>query len=280
MNVFAATPSTSVDIVVSSARVDVTAVTSHEVSVHVTPTHVWRASDRRAAERIEVHSDEDRVIVTSPQRSLGELGSAIVSVSVPVGTAISAHTGNGAIRLLGPIGDAEVHAANGAVHVEEVRCVKASTTSGAVWIRRCHGRAELSTASGALRLDHAASADLRTTNGSIRIDQATGDVQATSSNGSIKVAHADGEVTLESHNGSIRVASAEGGRLRAQADNGKISVGVAQEVSAWVDASTRHGRVDNRLSPGQGPLSERTVELHLHSGAGSVVLDRSEPAAA
>jgi DUF4097 and DUF4098 domain-containing protein YvlB len=276
MQTYPATATTQVSIDVPSARVDVTAVSSEQVSVNVAPAHAWRLADRRAAERIEVHAGEDRITISSPQRSFGDLGSAIVFVTVPASTDVDVRTGNGAIRLMGPLGAARTHTANGAIHVEESQSLEASTSNGAVRVDVCHGQADLKATSGSLKLGGAGSAALRTASGSIKIAGATGQVRASSSNGSIAVERADGEVSLESRNGAVRVGSALGGRLDVQAANGKISVGVPEKVSAWVDASTRHGRVDNRLTPGPGPSSEHTVELHLHSNAGSIVLDRPE----
>jgi hypothetical protein len=242
MNTHPCTDSTVVEIDVPSARVDVSAVDSHEVGIDVAPLFAWRPADHRAADRVTVSASEERIGVTAPQVGLGDLGTVIVTVTVPRATAVHVRTGNGRIRLMGRTGPAQLHTANGSIEAEE-----------------------------------AAGLDAWTKNGSIRIQRATGQVRAGSRNGAIKVGTSDGDVALESTNGAIKVASAVGGRLSAETAHGKIAVGVPENVSAWVDASTRHGRVDNRLTPGDGPAAERTVELRLLTGSGSVVLDRPRP---
>lgn len=184
----------------------------------------------------EVRARRDRVDRVVLRAEHDEAGTLWVSAEWPEGKRLSGEgasftiegpafegqtirTSNGAIRLEGQRGRADLETSNGAIRVE--------THAGAVQASSSNGSIRVGGSSGALRLS--------TSNGRIRVFGADGPVQARSSNGSVEVQLAPdsaGPVDLESSNGSLTLTAGPGlrGEIVAQTSNGSIEVqGVEKE---------------------------------------------------
>jgi|GEM_PF-2151050 len=281
MQTFATTPGTTLVVTVPSAHVILTAARTATISVDVAPAHEWLAADRRAAAQVIVVADDESVTVSAPQRWFPTMGTARITVTVPEGTDVRTDTGNGALRAVGELGHAEVRTSNGALHVSAAASLHAETSNGALRVGNVRGEAELRTSSGSIHAERLGTLSrLRSSNGALRIGEAGAQLTATTSNGSVKLGSTSGTTSLRSANGAVQVASVEGGVLEAITTNGKVTVGVPEGVSAWVDARTRAGKVVNELTPGAAPASDRTAELHLSTSAGSILLRRPDPSRA
>jgi hypothetical protein len=125
----------------------------------------------------------------------------------------------------------------------------------------------------------------RSDDNSIRAAGLDGDVDLRSDNGSVRVTDLGGDVRLQSDNGAIDARALTGTTVRADADNGSVSVEMlvaprsvqlssnngrvtlvlptGDELYA-VDISSQNGGVDNQLRV--DPKSERTVVISSDNG--------------
>ena len=95
----------------------------------------------------------------------------------------------------------------------------------------------------------------------IRIDEAAG-LRLTAVDGDVEVGRLGGPARISTARGAIRIGEAARGTLELRTQMGDISVGAAPGVSAALDASTGHGRVDNALR------NDGTTELQIHATTG------------
>jgi len=176
-----------------------------------------------------------------------------VTIRVPAGVRLSAHSGNGDLSVTGAYAEATVRSGNGRVRV--------SGTAG-----------EVDAASG---------------NGEVTVESVRGPVSANSGNGDVRVTTVQGPVSATSGNGDLFVRMTE---LRSADDmqfstgNGRIEVTVPEGFSADIDASTGNGgirtdfpiQVTGRISKTRlrGTIGQGGRRLRLVTGNGEIELRR------
>ena len=176
-----------------------------------------------------------------------------VTIRVPAGVRLRAHSGNGDVSVTGAFAEATARSGNGRVRV--------SGTAG-----------EVDAASG---------------NGEVTVESVRGPVSASSGNGDIRVTTVLGPVSASSGNGDLLVRMSE---LRAADDmqfstgNGRIEVTVPEGFNADIDASTGNGgirtdfpiQVSGRISKTRlrGTIGQGGRRLRLVTGNGEIELRR------
>ena len=176
-----------------------------------------------------------------------------VTIRVPAGVRLRAHSGNGDVSVTGAFAEATARSGNGRIRV--------SGTAG-----------EVDAASG---------------NGEVTVESVRGPVSASSGNGDIRVTTVQGPVSASSGNGDLLVRMTE---LRAADDmqfstgNGRIEVTVPEGFSADIDASTGNGgirtvfpiQVSGRISKTRlrGTIGQGGRRLRLVTGNGEIELRR------
>jgi DUF4097 and DUF4098 domain-containing protein YvlB len=189
------------------------------------------------------------------------LGSGVVAHMHNDDASFSAHSVTGAVLLDGRTGDvnvSDVHgdvsldgAASGSTHLERV--------NGSVHFRTHRTDFQMARLDGQLDLD---------TGADLSADQLLGPVVLKTSDRNITLERVQGNVQVVNTNGSVTVTSTSPvGTIDVANRRGSVDVGLPASAGFTVQASTRHGSVDNEFAlPREG--SEDSPELNGTVGHG------------
>lgn len=260
--------------------IDVVAVDRTDTVVTVTPSNEAKAADRRAAEATRVKFDGTRLTVIGPRARFGFLGSresVDLTVELPAGSRFTAEISVGAVRTTGRLGSTRIKNSTGAVEL---------SSTGDLWLHAGHGNAtvgvvggsaEITVDYGQLRLESlAGDAILKASYGSIRIEESLGNLEANLSYGDLDIERALASVTAKTAYGAISLHEVSGGSIQADSDYGQVTVGVRPDTPAWLDLSSKQGRVRNQLESEQAPAdSEASVAVRVRTKFGDIDIRRA-----
>jgi len=261
--------------------IEVIASDRPDTIVTASPTNPDKAVDRRGAEQTTVDFDGQRLTVTGPKPRFSVIGpseSVDLKIELPAGSRLTAEIAVGGLRSTGRLGATRVKSSMGPVELER---------TGELWLRAGHGNATLGTAEGDAEItaDHGqvrigtlgGDTTVKASHGSITIDEAGGDVDAKLSYGDLDIARALASVTAKTAYGSIQLHEVSSGSIQIESGYGQITVGVRQGVPAWLDLSSKEGRVRNQLDSDHAPdPSEQTVEVRVRTQYGDITIQRTE----
>lgn len=244
--------------------IDVIASNRTDAVVTVSPSSPDKAADRRAAEATRVEFDGARLTVVGPKPKFSLFGpseSVDVTVELPAGSRFTAESAVGSVRTEGRLGATRIKATTGTVELE---------TTGDLWLRAGHGNAvagavdgtaEITADHGQIRIESiAGDAVLKASHGSVRIGETRGGVQANLSYGDLDIDRATSSVAARTAYGAINLHEVAGGVVDVESGYGKLSVGVPEGVPAWLDLSSKEGRVRNHL---EESLPDSTTGDHV-----------------
>ncbi|MDH6181794.1 hypothetical protein M2152_001976 [Microbacteriaceae bacterium SG_E_30_P1] len=260
--------------------VEVVASDRDDTVVTVVPTNPGKAVDRRGADETAVDFDGQRLTVIGPKPRLSWIGpteSIDLRVELPTGSRLTAELPVGNVRTSGRLGATRIKASTGAVDLE---------ATGDLWLRASHGNvtagivdgaAEVTADHGQIRIDSiAADAVLRASHGSIAVGETGGDVEAKLSYGDLEIGSALGSVTANTAYGTVRIREASSGSLQLESGYGQIDVGIRAGVPAWLDLSSKEGRVRNELDGEGAPAeTEQSVAVRARTQFGPVTVHRA-----
>jgi DUF4097 and DUF4098 domain-containing protein YvlB len=122
-------------------------------------------------------------------------------------------------------------------------------------------------------------ADIKNLNGKTWIGRVRGHVRVRSANGDVTIEDAGGDVTVKTANGTVRLGQVARGSVSIETASGGLEVGVREGTAAWIEATTKFGRVHNDLTPADDPeASVETVEVRARTSFGDVLITRSSAA--
>ncbi|MCS5718154.1 DUF4097 domain-containing protein [Herbiconiux sp. CPCC 205763] len=257
--------------------IEVVAGERSDAVVTVTPTHPTRAIDRRSADETTIDFDGRRLTVTSPKPRLSWIGpteSVDLKVELPAGSRLTAEIAVGGVRTVGRLGATRVKSSTGPVELDAV---------GDLWLRASHGNATVGTADGGVEVtaDHGqirlgvvtGDAVLKASHGTIMIGESGGDVEAKLSYGDLEISNARASVAARTAYGAIQLHEVSGGSIQVESGYGQITIGVRHGVPAWLDVSSKEGRVRNELDNDRAPdASEQTVAVRARTQYGDIVI--------
>jgi hypothetical protein len=142
------------------------------------------------------------------------------------------------------------------IYLPDAAGVNIRSSNGALRLSGFSGTAELTTSNGSVTVTgHDGPVGCETSNGSVRLDGIAGPVGLTTSNGSIAVALTDdntGPVSARSSNGAITLAvgPAFSGVLRASTSNGSVTV---EGVAGAEPLTVGGGRAEIRIGGSDAP---------------------------
>jgi hypothetical protein len=259
--------------VIASDRVDAT--------VDVQPANPASKADANAAAQTTVELTGRQLVVKAPRSwkqwtPWGGRESLDIRVELPAGSDVRASTGLASLHASGPLGDCVYKAGIGDVRVDEASSLSVKTASGEVQVGTVQGDAEIATSSGRVHVGHVeGAADLKSSNGDVSIDSVSGHLRAVTSNGRISVESAGAGVTAKTAYGDIRVGRVRRDRTEAQTSFGKVEIGVAEGVTAWLDLDTHFGTIHNALGAADEPGPDAVVvEIQARSSYGSIAVHR------
>jgi hypothetical protein len=248
--------------------------------VTVSPTNPAKAVDRRGAEETKVDFDGQRLTITGPRPRFNFIGpteSVDVKVELPTGSRLTAEIAVGNLRSIGRLGATRIKALTGAVEVD---------TTGDLWLRAGHGNATVGAADGGVEVtaDHgqirvgtiAGDAILKSSHGNIQVAEAGGDLDAKLSYGDLEITRAHASVAAKTAYGSIQVREVSRGSIQVESGYGQVAIGVRPGVPAWLDLSSKDGRVRNELDGDSAPdPAEETVAVRARTQFGDITIQRA-----
>ncbi|NYF11625.1 hypothetical protein HDC94_002781 [Leifsonia sp. AK011] len=260
--------------------IEIVASDRGDTVVTVSPTNPSKAVDRRGAEETRVDFDGQRLTIVGPKPRLSIIGpteSVDLRVEIPTDSRLTVEIPVGAVNATGRLGATRIKASTGGVELE---------TTGDLWLRASHGNVTVDSVDGSAEItaDHGqirlgvvtGDALLKASHGSVTIRESGGDVEAKLSYGDIEIDRALASVAATTAYGSVRLREASSGSIQLDSGYGAITVGVREGVPAWLDLSSREGRVRNQLEGDAAPSgSESTVAVRARTQFGDISIQRA-----
>ncbi len=267
------------------AEVRVAAGDREDTVVEVRPSDGSKRDDVHAAEQTRVDYADGRLLVSSPRR-LRELspfsdgGSIDVQIGLPAGSELIGRAAVGVFRCTGTLGRCELRTSAGEIRLDRAAAVKL-VTAGDILVERATGHAELTTATGEVRAGEIdGAAVIKNSNGDVHIGEIRGELRVKSANGDVEIERSHDSLTAMTANGDIRVGTIERGSVIASTGRGRIEVGIADGVAAWLDLHTSFGHVYSDLDASDGPEpGEERVEVRARTGFGDITIHRRQTSA-
>jgi len=258
--------------------IEIVASDRTDTVVTVSPTNPAKAVDVRGAEETKVDFDGRRLTITGPRPRFSLVGpfeSIDVKVELPTGSRLTAENSGGGVRAVGRFGATRVKSS----------MVDLDST-GDLWVRAMHGNVTVANADGDVEItaDHgqirlgAVSGDttLKASHGSVQIGEAGGDLDAKLSYGDLDITKALASVAAKTAYGTIELHEISSGSVQVESGYGQITIGVRTGVPAWLDLSSKNGRVRNELDGDRAPdASEQTVAVRARTQYGDITVQRA-----
>jgi len=258
--------------------VEVIAGDRDDTVVTVSPTNPAKAADVRGAEETRVDFDGQRLTITGPRPRFSFVGpsdSIDVLVELPAGSRLTAETSAGAVRSAGRLGATRVKSSM--VDLDSTGDLWARAMSGNVTVANADGGVEITADHGQIRLGTVTGdAVLKASHGTITIGECGGELEAKLSYGDLDITRALESVIAKTAYGSIQLHEISSGSIQVETGYGQITIGVRPGVPAWLDLSSRDGRVRNQLDGDGAPdPSEQTVAVRARTQYGDITIQRA-----
>ena len=257
--------------------IDIVASDRSDTIVTVAPTDASKATDRRGAEETTVDFAARQLTVTAPRPRFSIIGpteSIDVRVELPSGSRVTIENSVGHIRATGRLGATRIKASTGGVEVE---------SAGDLWVRAGHGNALIGTVDGTAEItaDHGqirigtvtGDAVLKASHGAITVGDSGGDLEAKLSYGDLEITTARADVAAKTAYGTIFLGEISTGSIDVESGYGAVTIGVKPGIPAWLDLSSKQGRVRNELEGAAAPEgATQTVAVRARTQFGDVTI--------
>jgi DUF4097 and DUF4098 domain-containing protein YvlB len=278
MPVFTTPEPISVTIELNMGDARIIASDRTDTVVEVRPRDDSKASDLRAAEQTRVGYSSGRLLVKTTQRSFFGRGSPVdVTIELPAGSQVQGDSGMGEFGCEGPLGECRFKTGMGNIRLDHTGAVHLKTGMGNIDVDRALGDADVTTGSGDVRIGQIeGAAVIKNSNGDTAVGEVTGDLRVKSANGRISVERAHASVIAKTANGNIRIGEVVNGAIVLETAAGEFEIGIREGTAAWLDVSSRYGRVRNSLDEADSPeQSEATVEIRARTSYGDINIRRA-----
>ena len=258
--------------------IEIVASDRDDTVVTVSPTNPAKAVDVRGAQETKVDFDGQRLTVTGPRPRFSFVGpfeSVDVKIELPTGSRVTAENSGGPVNTVGRLGATRIKSS----------LVDLDTT-GDLWVRAMNGNVTIANADGEVEItaDHGqirlgtvtGDAILKASHGSITVAEAGGDLDAKLSYGDLTITKALASVEAKTAYGSIELLEVSSGSVQVESGYGRVTIGVKPGVPAWLDLSSKDGRVRNELGADVAPdSSEQTVSVRARTQYGDITVQHS-----
>ena len=274
----------ALSIELSQGMVHVIASDRSDTVVAVTPSDPGRPADVEATRKTAVDLANGTLSIRMPKPGgiaapvIGwkRSGSVDVIVELPEGSSLRADTGVADFRCDGRLGDVEMRTGVGNVRLDQTGSVRVHSGLGRFDVEEASGNAQIVTAGDMTIGIVAGDAEVKNLNGKTWIGRVAGDVRVRSANGDITIDDANRDVTVKTANGDIRLGQVTRGSATLETAAGGIEIGIREGTAAWLDATTKFGRVHSTLAPADDPeRSTETVQVHARTAFGDVLITSS-----
>ncbi len=273
----------SVSLEIGVGDIQIAASDRADTVVEVRPTDPQKAADVHAAEQTRVEYANGRLTVKAPRswkqytfRGGGE--SVDVRIELPAGSEVAAESAIAAVRGTGRLGECRLRTGAGDIELDAAAPARLRTGAGDIIAGQVAGHAEVTTGTGAVSIAAVdGTAEIKNSNGDTRIGKITGDLRVNAANGSISIHQSGAAVAAKTAKGDISLGEVSSGDIVAETAFGKITIGIAGGVAAWLDLHTRFGNVRNELdAAGQPGPGEDAVEVRARTSYGDIAVARSD----
>lgn len=254
-----------------------------DTTVEVRPTNPASPADVAAAEQTRVDYADGVLTVKGAKgwRYYSGWGgwreSIDIEIDLPAGSRLEGKVGMGTLRCDGRLDELRFKTGAGEIQAERAGSVTLRTGAGDVSIERALGPAEISTGSGRLEVGRVdGSAAVRNSNGDTWVGDVVGELRVNAANGRIAVDSPRSAVFAKTANGDIVLGAVSCGEVVAETGWGRVNIGVAQGVPAWLELHTKCGNVRNELSAVDAPEpGEDVVGIRARTRYGDITIHRS-----
>ncbi len=248
--------------------------------VTVSPTNPSKPVDQRGADETKVDFDGQRLTVTGPKPRFSIVGpteSVDLRVDLPTGSRLTAEISVGPVRTKGRLGATRIKASTGTVDLDTTGDLWLRASHGYVTVQAIEGQTEITADHGQIRIGSVAGdAILKASHGAVSIGEAGGEVEAKLAYGDLEITKALASVAAKTSYGSMQVHEVSSGSIRLDSGFGEITIGVRAGVAAWLDLSSKEGRVRNELDGDRGPeTSEGSVAVRARTQFGNIAVRRA-----
>jgi DUF4097 and DUF4098 domain-containing protein YvlB len=288
MPVFTTPEPISVTIELNAGDTRIIASDRTDTVIEVRPRDDDRESDIRAAEQTRVEYSSGRLLVKSRQRNFiyegarsvigpGRGSSVDVVIELPAGSQVQGDSGMGEFGCEGRLGECRFKTGMGKIRLDHAGAVHLKTGMGNIDVDRALGDADVTTGSGDVRIGQIeGAAVVKNSNGDTVVGEVTGDLRVKSANGRITVDRAHASVVAKTANGNIRIGEVISGAIVVETAAGELAVGIREGTAAWLDVSSKYGRVRNSLDETDSPeQSEAKVEIQARTSYGDITIHRA-----
>jgi Putative adhesin len=248
--------------------------------VEVLPSDVSNDEDRKAAEQTVVEYANGQLLVKAPKlRSWlpGNTGGSVdVTIELPAGSNVHGAGQLADFHCDGRLGDCRITTGLGRIRVDQAATLSLKSGTGDITVDRATGDAEVTAGSGEVRLRELdAAAVIKNSNGDTWVGEVRGDARLKAANGSIAVDLANAGVGAKSAHGDVRLGEVVRGSVVLETRVGDLEVGIREGTAAWLDVSSRVGKLHNSLETAAAPASSaEKVEVRARTSVGDIVVRR------
>ena len=259
--------------------IEIVAGDRDDTIVTVSPTNPKKAVDVRGAQETKVDFDGQRLTITGPRPRFSFVGpyeSVDVKVELPTGSRLTAETSVGAVRSTGRLGATRVKSS--LVDLDGTGDLWVRAMNGNVTVANADGGVEITADHGQIRIGTVTGdAILKASHGSVTIGESGGDLDAKLSYGDLQITKALASVAAKTAYGSIGLFEISSGSIQVESGYGTVTIGVRPGIPAWLDLSSKDGRVRNELDGDRAPeTSEQSVAVRARTQYGDITIQRAK----
>jgi Putative adhesin len=261
---------------VAGAQVRVTASDRTDTVVLVEPIDKASQSDVKVANKTKVDFAGGRLSVKTTA-SGDKNGSVAITIDLPTSSSLVVYLAHSSVHADGSLGECELHMAKGRVQLDRINALQANIASGEVAIGHIAGRADIEGSAIAVRISEVEdTVGLSSSGGQIWIGHACADLELSSGSGGFDIDRVDGSVTAKTGDGAIRIGRLTRGQAELLNRSGNIEVGISEDTSARVDASSKRGSVRNSIASRENPdRCDNKATIHAHTRYGDIIIQRA-----
>jgi DUF4097 and DUF4098 domain-containing protein YvlB len=215
--------------------------------------------DDAVLEQIQVRHDREWLRISFPQQFFRHT-KADLRLDVPDGLDYAIKTGSADISISAEIGRSKIVSGSGDITVGQATDLECSTGSGDISVARVDGN----------------STRLSSGSGSVSVDEVNGKLTAKSGSGDVAVKSLRG-AALQANSGSGDISvSATSGPVDLRSASGSLTIGIADNLPAWLDLNSVSGDIRIGLeSTVQPEPGEPYITVRARTASGDIAIYRA-----
>ncbi|MCG5472680.1 DUF4097 domain-containing protein [Micromonospora sp. LAH09] len=280
MPVFETPEPISVQLELPVGDVWISATDRTDTVVTVRPRDPSSKADVSTAEQCSVEYAAGKLLIRVSKSwrryGFGPGPSVDVLIELPTGSQVHAESSWAAFRSEGRLGECRIKTGSG-IRLDETGPLDIDSSHGEVAVERVAGSARVKASSGKVRIGAVdGTTEIKNSSGDCWIGRSGGDVRVNTAYGDITLDTSTASVTARTAYGNLRLGEVVRGSIDLNTSYGAIEVGIRRGTAAWLDVSSKHGRVHNALETTDSPAqTDETVEVRANTAYGDIMIRRA-----